>query len=470
MRSFKIIVVFFLVVFNSYTQEYKPVLKESYVDSITYALAYQGKHKELVIIANNARNNDIDFYYLRLRVGISYFNKKQYLMALTHFNKALEFYPSDFTTKEYIFYSYLYLGNLDRAKEIIKIMPINYQAYYIELVKNTKSINIESGYQIATYTNEQDTNTILADGIYAESDRTKSLQYYQLGGDFKLTNNVKLYAGFSLVNNLKSQHIYSKDNYYYYDYTKFTFNKSINTKDTSIEYNLYQYQAYLGATINLPKQFNLLVGYQNMYYKQSKLTAISDSSKSILLDTIVYNYKYRLQNINQNNFVTSLTLMKNYKKWQGQIGLGLANVVKTSIVQMGGQFTYFPLGNYNLSLTAGYYLSKDKLSRKVGLLKIAGKITDKLWFESYHYQGNLKNFQESNSYVVYNVSDVITSKSGISLSYYFSQKLSIGVRYDLLVRQAEFDRYITSNNLTSKSVQLDKYNMNSFIINLIWKY
>jgi hypothetical protein len=189
-----------------------------------------------------------------------------------------------------------------------------------------------------------------------------------------------------------------------------------------------------------------------------------------LLDTIVYNYKYRLQNINQNNFVTSLTLTKNYKNWQGQIGLGFANIVKTSIVQMGGQFTYFPLGNYNLSLTAGYYLSKDTLSRNIGQLKIAGRISDNLWFESYYYQGNLKNFQESNSYVVYNVSDIITSKSGISLIYYLSQKLSVGVRYDLLVRKAEFDRYVVLNNRTTKSINTDKYNMNSFIINMIWKY
>ncbi|MBP6458799.1 MAG: hypothetical protein KA264_01765 [Crocinitomicaceae bacterium] len=470
MRSFKIIVVFFLVVFNSYTQEYKPILKESYVDSITYALSYQGKHKELVIIANNAWNNDIDFYYLRLRVGISYFNKKQYLMALTHFNKALEFYPSDFTTKEYIFYCNLYLGDTDRAKEIVSKMPINYQVKYLDLLKSNNIINLESGYQFPIYSNKQDTSTFLANGIFSETDRTKSLQYYQLGADFKLTNKVKLYAGFSLVNNLKSQQIYSKDNYYYYDYTTFIFNKSIKTKDTSIEYNLYQYQAYIGATINLPKQFSLQIGYQDMYYKQSKLFTKSDSSKSILLDTIVYNYKYRLQNINQNNFVTSLTLTKNYKSWQGQIGLGFANIVKTSIVQMGGQFTYFPLGNYNLSLTAGYYLSKDTLSRNIGQLKIAGRISDNLWFESYYYQGNLKNFQESNSYVVYNVSDIITSKSGISLIYYLSQKLSVGVRYDLLVRKAEFDRYVVLNNRTTKSINTDKYNMNSFIINMIWKY
>lgn len=470
MRNIIIIFAFLLIAFNNNAQQTRFVLKESNVDSISYSLAKQGKHQELVILANKALKNDIDFYYLRLRLGISYFNKKQYLVALEHFSKALEFYPADFTTKEYIFYCNLDLGNTERAREVVAKMPISYQAYYLKLLGKTNNINIESGYQVANYVKEQDSSTFLANGIFAESDRTKSLQYYQLGGDFKLFKCVKLYTGLSLVNNSKSQHIYTKDNYYYYDYTYFKFNKSIKTQDTSLAYNLYQYQAYLGATINLPKQFSLLVGYQDMYYKQTKFSSKSDSSKSVLLDTLVYNYKYSLQNMNQNNFVISLTLMKNYKNWQGQIGLGFANIVKTSIIQIGSQVSYYPFGNYNLSLTAGYYGSIDTLSRKVGLIKIAGKITDKLWFESYHYQGNLKNFQESNSYVVYNVSDMITSKSGISMSYYFSQSLSVGVRYDLLVRKAEYDRYVTLNNITSKSSQTDKYNMNSFIINLIWKY
>jgi hypothetical protein len=467
MRNF-IILIFFLVAFFSPAQVNKSIMKEYIVDSVSYSLAFQGKHNELVSLSNKAFKNDIDFYYLRLRLGISYFNKKQYLIALEHFSKALEFYPADFTTKEYIFYCNLDLGNTERAKEIIAKMPVNYQAYYFKLIGNSKNFNLESGHQIAYYSSEQDTSTFLSNGIFAESDRTKSLQYYQLGSDFNLTKNVKLYAGLSLVNNLKSQHIYSKDNYYYY--TNLVFNKSIKTKDTSIQYNLYQYQAYIGATINLPKQFNLLVGFQDMYYKQSKFIAKRDSSKSIFLDTLVYNYKYSLQNLNQNNFVTSLTLLKNYKNCQGQIGVGFANIVKTSIIQVGSQFTYFPFGNYNLSLTAGYYLSKDSLSRNVGLVKITGKISDKLWYESYHYQGNLKNFQESNSYIVYNISDVITSKSGVSLSYYFSNKFSVGVRYDLLIRQAEYDRYFTLNNVTSKSTQTDNYYMNSFIINLIWKY
>jgi hypothetical protein len=152
------------------------------------------------------------------------------------------------------------------------------------------------------------------------------------------------------------------------------------------------------------------------------------------------------------------------------LGIGYANIVKTSIFQLGGQLTFSPYGNYNLNITAGYFASMDTLTRSVGLVKVSGRISDSWWFEAYHYQGNLKNFHESNAYVIYNVSDVIKSKSGLSLSYYFNTNLSLGFRYDMLLRESLYGRYTTNNNSVFYNTFSDKYTMNSFIINLIWKY
>jgi hypothetical protein len=471
MRNFSLIFLSLLISSVCSAQAKKLALKESEFDSLSYSFAMSGKHSELVSLFKKAKNNEIDFYYLRLRVGVSYFNKKQYLLALNHLQAALEFYPSDFTSKEYLFFCNLYLGNSDGAKEIVLKMPINSQAYYLNMIGKTKAINIESGYQIANYRNAQDTTTFLtSNGVFAESDRTKTLQYYQLGGDFILTNKVKLYTGFSFVDNLKNQHIYSKDNYYTYDYNTLGFNNLIKTKDTSIAYHLYQYQAYLGATINLKKQFKIFVGFQDMFYSQNKLSATADSSKSIQLDTLHYNYKYQMVSSTQNNFVSSISISKSYSKWNALLGIGYANIVKTSIFQLGGQLTFSPYGNYNLNITAGYFASMDTLTRSVGLVKVSGRISDSWWFEAYHYQGNLKNFHESNAYVIYNVSDVIKSKSGLSLSYYFNTNLSLGFRYDMLLRESLYGRYTTNNNSVFYNTFSDKYTMNSFIINLIWKY
>ncbi len=463
----KVLLISLTFYIGSYAQEKKQDLKESYVDSVSYVYLLNGNIKDLISISQQAFDVGIDFYFLRYRLGISYFNQKKYLLAIKHFSKALEYYPGDFYTKEYLFYCNLYLNNLDEAKQIILMLPINFQSYYSKMIGNEKLLNIESGFQTTSYTNNQLANTFMgSDGVYSESDRMKSLQYYQIGVNFPILKKMKLYTGMSYVQNNRVRHLYSNDMSYIYDYQNAVFNKSIKLKDTAQEYTLSQYQFYLGSTFSLPKRYSLQVGFQNMYYFQNKIEAQSDSSKSLFLDTLIYNYKYQINPSTLNNFVTSVSLSKTFSNFNTSIGFGYANIDKTSIYQVGGQLTYSPFGNYNLNFTVGYYLSADSTIRNVGFAKVVGRITDNWWFEIYHYQGNLKNFHESNAYVVYNISDVIKSKSGINLAYYINPNWTLNFRYDYLTRSSNYVRYLSHSQFKME----DNYSNNSFIINLIWKF
>jgi tetratricopeptide (TPR) repeat protein len=462
-----LIVMFIVFGFSVFAQKNSKQIKESYVDSLSYVYSMNGNYNELISLAKKSFDAEIDFYYLRYRIGISYFNQKKYLLAAEHFGKALEFYPGDFYTKEYLFYCNLYLNNLDEAKQIVLKLPLNSQSYYTKMLGKEKMLNIESGYQTTSYSNNQSANTFMgSDGVYAESDRMKSLQYYQIGVNFPISKKMKLYTGLSFVQNIRERHIYSNYMSYIYDYQNAVFNKSIKLKDTAQDYTLSQYQFYLGSTFNLPKRFSMQVGFQNMYYSQNKLAAQSDSSKSLFLDTLIYKYKYQINPSTLNNFVTSVSLSKTFSNFNSLIGFGYANIDETSIYQVGGQLTYSPLGNYNLNFTGGYYLSADSTKRNVGFAKVVGRITDSWWFEVYHYQGNLKNFHESNAYVVYNISDVIKSKSGINLAYYINPNWTLNFRYDYLTRSSTYVRYLSN----SQSKFDDNYTTNSFIINLIWKF
>ncbi|MEN9446655.1 MAG: hypothetical protein RL728_1167 [Bacteroidota bacterium] len=462
-----LIVIFIVFGFSVFAQKNRKLLKEFDVDSLSYVYSMNGNHNELISLAKKSFDAGIDFYYLRYRIGISYFNQKKYLLAAEHFSIALEYYPGDFYTKEYLFYCNLYLNNLDEAKQILSKLPLNSQSYYTKMLGKEKMLNIESGYQTTSYTNNQLANTFMgSDGVYSESDRMKSLQYYQIGVNFPISKKMKLYTGMSYVQNNRERHIYSNDISYIYDYQNAVFNKSIKLKDTAQDYTLSQYQVYLGTTMNLSNRFALLVGFQNMFYSQQKLVATSDSIKNQNSDTLVYNYKYQINPNSLNNFVTSVSLSKTFSNFNSSIGIGYANIDKTSIYQVGGQLTYSPLGNYNLNFIGGYYLSVDTTKRNIGFAKVVGRITDNWWFEIYHYQGNLKNFHESNTYVVYNISDVIKSKSGINLAYYINPNWTLNFRYDYLRRSSNYVRYLSNSQFKME----DNYSNNSFIINLIWKF
>jgi len=433
-------------------------LKESFVDSASYVYFIQGKHDALVFLTEKALSSGVDSYYLRVRMGVSYFTKNEFYLAVIHLRKALAFYPSDMYTKEFLFYAYLYLENFEEAKLIVNKMPTSYQSAYQKLIKGQYSFVVESGYQTTSYSNQQDSAVFLTkddsdtslhgNGIYAESDRMKSLQYVQVGMGYPISRRVKGYSGISYVRNNREAHIYTRENL---------------VKDTSHIYTLTQYQVYSGLTITMPKQVNLLVGGQYMYYTQNKLFAN--------YDTITWKYRYHDSTSTRNNFVSNFSLTKSFQKLIPMVSVGINSIDGVTIMQYSTQVTYLPFGNFNTSITGGFTLSKDNYaSRKVFFGKLAGKITSNWWYDAYFYAGNLKNLTEGNGYVVYNISDKITMKTGLNTTYYFSEKMSLGFRYDLLKRESSYDRYYSTFNATKAKVYSDKYVNNSFILSLLWKF
>jgi hypothetical protein len=100
MRKIVVFVFFGIVNFTLFSQEQR--WKESVVDSITYQLYSTGKFKSLIQEGTLAVQHDVDFYFLRLRLGEAYYYERQPLLAIVHFKKALEFQPSDVLRKKMV--------------------------------------------------------------------------------------------------------------------------------------------------------------------------------------------------------------------------------------------------------------------------------------------------------------------------------------------------------------------------------
>ena len=67
MRKIVVFVFIGVVNFTIFSQEQR--WKESVVDSITYQLYSTGKFKSLILEGTLAVQHDVDFYFLRLRLG-----------------------------------------------------------------------------------------------------------------------------------------------------------------------------------------------------------------------------------------------------------------------------------------------------------------------------------------------------------------------------------------------------------------
>jgi hypothetical protein len=212
----------------------------------------------------------------------------------------------------------------------------------------------------------------------------------------------------------------------------------------------------------------------NYFTIAQRLTTASYQGIVFMDSTVTDPYLYRYQtkysfnsaeSINSNG-ISTISLSKVIGKWVPQLNVTLGTIASTTISQFGGFLSYAPLGNQSLNFGLGFSQLYDTETRNVVLGKVAGKITDRWWYESTVHIGDLTNYSEGNGYVVYNVSDKITSKLGANVTYFFSSRLALSIRYDWMQRQYPV---LTSNN-GSFTVNSEKYTSHSFLTSLLWKF
>ena len=87
----------FFVLFFSMKGIAQDTLNSAIVEQKSYQLYLDKNWNELIKFGNRAINSGFDYYYLQIRIGIAYFEKKNYSLAENHFkNTALILYPSMF--------------------------------------------------------------------------------------------------------------------------------------------------------------------------------------------------------------------------------------------------------------------------------------------------------------------------------------------------------------------------------------
>lgn len=114
----------FLLLLGSTTVA-QDTLNSKRVDQKTLHYYYQKEWKPLITLGRKARRQNIDFKYLRYRMGIAHYELGNYNYALPHFKAAEKQTLQDTILEEYLYYSYLlggreadarlYAGTLDAA-------------------------------------------------------------------------------------------------------------------------------------------------------------------------------------------------------------------------------------------------------------------------------------------------------------------------------------------------------------------
>lgn len=408
------------------------------VDSASYIQFVNKDYKSLWQTGKKALKNDIDFYYLRTRLGISYYEKENYEQALIHLKKANEMNPADTLIQEYLYFSFVFTNRLEDANDLglsfsesMKKRVGYKKDNVIDIASSFKSLSITGG-------------GIFNSNISKNRDKNfrQNAQYVEntLQGNTGLVN---LY-----IENKASSRLSFFNSFSYFNVQSMGIVQSNMPPVSKRNYSNPNYQYTLGGTYAAKK--NLSIGASFGYFKENSQFLTSDftvPNKPLTLNT--YNSK-----------IAAYTGMVSIFKRYHNIGFGLSqsfgNLSAVTQIQTEGNFLWYPKGNTKFYTSTSLALLKnDGNNQYIITQKIGGKAYKNLWFEVKGSYGNHQNYIANSGIVAYNTIEPIKFTTEANLSI-FIKSFKISPSYTLQQRESSYFKII--NPTTSQTIKTNYLN------------
>jgi len=422
------------------------------INTETYRLFLAGDWDSVIVLGKKALKQDIDYYYLRVRMGIALYNQKKYRQSWIHFKTALEFNQADPLALEYLYYALLFSGQAEQANMLrdqfrgelaLRLPPVK--------GKTVDRLGAEFLYSKAL------TDEILSDPDALFAGLPPGVQY--VTRDFF---NTSFSLGNSFAPGIRLDHMFtylSKNNFYYYNDGLYEL-----TLDPQ---HVKQYQYYISPSFTsssgftfMPMLHLLSIHYQSPIYFSQGYQGGSPR--------VGWGYYDRL------TLAGGINVLKTAGNLDLQLGAWYANLNDLQQIQNRLGLTWYPRGNLNFYLGA-YLNSHYEMTDSTGLLRMipevhAGvSIAQKVWLGLNGAFGDMTNYLEQNGSIVFNsFSDIIQKKVGLTISVPLTEKGSLvylGGRWT--EHKSNFYPLYPANNDISNSIT---YNAISIYGGLSWKF
>ena len=451
-KYFLLVLFFSLIVSVSFAQEFNEDFKS--IDKSTYFLYTQKDWDSLILIGNQALKSGVDYFYLRERIGIAWYEKGNYFKASTHFEKALKFNASESTTQEYLYYSYIFSN---RKKEA-RVLSTKFNTSLVEKLNTQKNnvfekVYIETG---PTFSNNIKLNQIqrpnrFNNNILLEQDLNDDRYYAHLGFEVNISKRISAYLGYSYLRISKLKQILFPG--------MFPQGNSNTGPFYNEEYKLFQNEFYGNMKFAMGKGFLLTPAYHLVSVKSSTIYPDLDAP-SFANNGVIQ------KDISFANHIVSLGLNKNISIFKLGTFTSWSNLNKKNQYQLGGLFSWFPFGNLNLYTTTSIVSAwEEKDNRIVFDQLVGGKVAKKLWLEGYVTLGEMVNYNEKNAFVVHNSGDKIKFRTGLNIILSLSKKIELSVRYIYL--QEEGYRFVDGVEEGQNTTTIN-YQNNTIIGGIKW--
>ncbi len=422
------------------------------VEAKSLALYEAGEWKELKRFGNQALKAGFDYYYLRMRIGIAYYQTKNYLHAIIHFEKALEFNAGDRTALEYLYQSNIKLNrNVESINIYTNSPPSLKESLREEGLPKLNFLSLETGPLISDQNQEFHNQDIDGeDNIYGETDIVNDGFYLNICAHYHPDRNISASLAYTFLSLDKTKLVRIGDSL---------------TIDQ--QYPLSQHQVYMNANIDLGRGMSLLAA---MHY-------INVGYKTVFPEYDIYtgNYSYPEKQIDLDNLAGFISFSKDFRIVQPCIFAGISNFNMKKQYQAGFGIIYFPLGNLDLYLDSKLMNHNNDGENSIIFDQKAGfKIFHPLWAEISATFGTLENYFEKNAYVVYNIPDKISFKGEARLIYKIDQKWMLTLDYQYIQQKGSILTYtkeMEGETETVAPVYYEPSYLNQYILGGIqWKF
>ena len=370
------------------------------LDKQTYELYLDKNWKELLSLGKYGLDNGIDYFYLRMRIGIAYYELGNYHRAIPHFRKALVFNSKDQYDNEYLYYSYLFSGrNTDAINLSEKFTAKLKKKLGIKKVTGLKNFSVYNTYSF-------NTNQEKLDDFIIPSEITTTLGWQ----DIKLNYNM-IQLNFD---HTVSSRLFISHGYGYLTKQRYHLVQIDGTSWVYPDETYKQIQAFISGNMLITN--GLTAGLTFHYINLRPLIYLEKTGAGGMGTGLIYS------EVNpSHNFVGYFSLSKNLELFTFGLGLGVANLNDNKQFQKDLILSFFPLGNLNFYFSSkathhSDFLNLDNpVNNWIFEQKIGIKIFNPLWIELYGVFGEKSDFLDYNGTVIYNEFNPLTGDMGFNL-------------------------------------------------------
>jgi hypothetical protein len=336
-----------------------------YADSLTYKYYLSGNWDQLISLGTEAIENDVDYKFLRQRLGFAYYSKGDFIRARIQLGKALQFDSFDTFTLTYLYYACVNSGMSEYARLISEKMPSDLKkSLSVKSFKLVESVDFEYNFK------------------YAASGLRSNPQYFRVGVNSQIGSRLELYQ---MVSGYKQNILFQQ----------------------------------MGRLRSAPDN-------QSEYYGLIKLTLsphwIVKSAYHFLATT--YNANVSTSNLGFLELSANYNRLKfgiNSSVLGESQSSVFQNGVEAGISISGKMNVYF---NSALALTRMQNIDRLVFDQKAGI-----KVSKKIWVEGNLTLGDMTYYRDHEAMYIYNLVDATTLRTGATIFLYTGKHISLWANY-----------------------------------------